>query len=66
MGMGERKTKRYTIGLIIFLVPSFAQRTIILKEPGLDKSGFPLEKTSLWTQMIEYYVIFCMKRLWLK
>ena len=44
----DNKMKRYSIGLIIFLflVPSFAQHTIILKEPGLDKSGFPLEKTS--------------------
>tara|TARA_B100000809_G_scaffold26528_1_gene23237 strand:+ start:80 stop:481 length:402 start_codon:yes stop_codon:yes gene_type:complete len=55
MGMGERKMKRYSIGLIIFLflVPSFAQHTIILKEPGLDKSGFPLEKTSGKAEIIE-------------
>ena len=45
--------KRYSIGLIIFLflVPSFAQHTIILK--GLDKSGFPLEKTSGKAEIIE-------------
>jgi hypothetical protein len=51
----DNKMKRYSIGLIIFLflVPSFAQHTIILKEPGLDKSGFPLEKTSGKAEIIE-------------
>ena len=43
--------------LILFvvplIVPGFAQHTIILKEPGLDKSGFPLEKTSGKAEIIE-------------
>lgn len=43
--------------LILFvvplIVPGFAQHTIILKEPGLDNSGFPLEKTSGKAEIIE-------------
>ena len=39
--------------VVPLIVPGFAQHTIILKEPGLDKSGFPLEKTSGKAEIIE-------------
>ena len=47
--------KRLWVILFVFplIVPGFAQHTIILKEPGLDKSGFPLEKTSGKAEIIE-------------
>jgi len=47
--------KRLWVILFVFplIVPGFAQHTIILKEPGLDKSGFPLEKTSGIAEIIE-------------